>query len=509
MKRDYEHLTKLFAAMQQDCGASADADDAKALSRATLIWETAAAGDARKAPPGAVAGLRCAGDAADVGLSAAWATSGVTAAGAPADAEGADWIAAFGPNAAPAPLAADLVAAAPAAADVVMTDDLIRDGPGVGAGAGAGWRLRFKPVFDPLLAERVDYLGAAVFFRSAKISPGAVAALASGAAPAALLAERPDLRVAHLPYPAAIDAAAKGRAPRPPTRSRTTPELVSVVIPNRNSPELIAAVLEGVLGRTSSGGGFGIEVIVADNGGESDATRAVYEKWREDPRFRVDIHPAPFNFSAMVNRGAALARGDALLLLNNDIEVTEPDWLARMVETLAAPRVGVVGARLLFPDRTVQHMGVIVGHGGVAGHDRKGMAPNAEDPLGRTLFPHLREAVTAAAMLVRREVWESLGGFDETVFPVAFNDVDFCLRAGAAGWRAALDPRATLIHHEGVSRRGGLSMRRFLAHQRERAALRARHGTIGRVDRFESPWRDPDRLTPTFRMLDRVPEMRF
>ncbi|MEO0362744.1 MAG: glycosyltransferase family 2 protein, partial [Pseudomonadota bacterium] len=250
------------------------------------------------------------------------------------------------------------------------------------------------------------------------------------------------------------------------------------------------------------------ELIVIDNGSTDAETLAFYEALAGDERVRIDMRPAPFNFSAMVNRGAAMAKGEAILLLNNDVEAIEPKWLALMAETLARPRVGIVGAKLLFPDRTIQHAGVIVGHGGVAGHDMKGMAEDAEDPLGRMAVPHQRSAVTAACMLVRREVWEALGGFDEATFPVAFNDVDFCLRARAAGWRVALDPRAVLIHHEGKSRRG-FSLSGFLRHRRERGALRLRHGTVGMVDPFENPWRDHDDLKPNVRRPAGPLTMRF
>lgn len=136
------------------------------------------------------------------------------------------------------------------------------------------------------------------------------------------------------------------------------------------------------------------------------------------------------------------------------------------------------------------------------------MRDGAPDPLGRMTNPHERAAVTAACMLIRREVWEALSGFDETAFPVAFNDVDFCLRARRAGWRVALEPRAVLIHHEGASRRGPPSLSRFLAHRRERAALRARHGTRGMVDPFESPWRDHDDLTPNANRAVTAPKPR-
>ncbi|MEX2520995.1 MAG: glycosyltransferase, partial [Paracoccaceae bacterium] len=284
---------------------------------------------------------------------------------------------------------------------------------------------------------------------------------------------------------------------------------IAAVIPNRDSPALIRAAIAALRGEPEPPA-----IVIVDNGSEDAETLGFYETLEADPRIRVERRAAPFNFAAMVNRGVEIAREAfgpmaAYLLLNNDISTDAPGWLRPMAETLAARQVGIVGAKLLFPDRTIQHAGVIVGHGGVAGHELKGAAEASAGLLGRMAAPHQREAVTAAAMLIRAETWEALGGFDARAFPIAFNDVDFCLRAGAAGWRVALDPRAVLIHHEGVSRGGAFSFRRFFAHRKERANLRSRHHTIGRIDRFESPWRDPEALSPAFRMLKRLPSARF
>ncbi|WP_246209845.1 glycosyltransferase family 2 protein [Pikeienuella piscinae] len=410
----------------------------------------------------------------------------------------AGWSFALGPDDALAPGAGPLIEGAPDDVDVVIADDLTR---------GRADALRLKPCHDPLLLERIDYAGRAVFFRASALGAEARSALEGGAAPSGLI--RPDHRVAHLPYPAAILAPTDAAPAPPPLRSALGP--VAAIIPNRDSPRLIRAALQAVLDETEEPAPV---AVVIDNGSTDPETLTLYESIRANPRIRIEMNPAPFNFAAMVNRGAALARAEfsevaAFLLLNNDIEAPAPDWLRPMAETLAAPGVGVVGAKLLFADRTIQHAGVIVGHGGVAGHDLKSAPEDAPGLCGRMAAPHLREAVTAAAMLIRTEVWDTLGGFDASAFPVAFNDVDFCLRAGAAGWRVALEPRAALIHHEGVSRRRPFSLTRFVKHQRERTMLRFRHHTIGRIDRFESPWRDPERLTPVFRMLKNLPPMRF
>lgn len=380
-------------------------------------------------------------------------------------------------------------------ADVIIADDLSRSGDDT--------CLRFKPAYDPLLLERFDYAGGAVFFREAVLDADARSAITSGAAPATFI--RPGMRVGHLPYPAMILPAPVADMPAPTNRTPIGP--ITAIIPNRNSPDMIPLAVEAVLAEEET------TLIIIDNGSDDRETLAYYDSLATNSRVLVNIHPAPFNFAAMVNRGAALARREfgepaAFLLLNNDIEAPAPGWLRLMAETLAAPEVGIAGAKLLFPDRSIQHAGVIIGHGGVAGHELKGATEDIHAG-GRMGVPHFREAVTAAAMLIRTELWDELGGFDYRAFAVAFNDVDFCLRADAAGWRVALDPRAVLIHHEGVSRRRPFALRRFLAHQRERTMLRLRHHTIGRIDRFESPWRDPENLIPTFRMLKKLPGVRF
>ncbi len=396
-----------------------------------------------------------------------------------------------------APGAARLLASAPPEAEAMIVDDA----------GGEDGAPRFRPCFDPLLLERIEYVGRAVFFRERALGPEGAAALAAGARPASLLQR--GMRVAHLPYPAVIFGPGQEKPlSEPPMRAPVGP--VAAIIPNRNSPALLRAALAALDGEPEPPA-----LVIVDNGSDDAETLALYAALSGRRRTIVERRPAPFNFAAMVNRGATLALAAwpeiaALLLLNNDISAPSPGWLRPLEETLAAPGIGIVGAKLLFPDRTIQHAGVIIGHGGVAGHELKGASEDAPGLCGRMAAPHLREAVTAAAMLVRRESWEAVGGFDARAFPVAFNDVDFCLRAGAAGWGTALDPRAALIHHEGASRRRAFSLAYFLARQRERAMLRLRHGTLWRRDRFESPWRDLSRLDEfVFRERRSLPPIRF
>jgi GT2 family glycosyltransferase len=159
-----------------------------------------------------------------------------------------------------------------------------------------------------------------------------------------------------------------------------------------------------------------------------------------------------FNFSRLINRGAAAAKGEVLAFLNNDIEVIERDWLREMVSHAVRPGVGAVGARLWYPNGTLQHGGVVVGLGGVAGHAFTGVPRGHPGYFNRAWLQQNCSAVTGACMVLRREVFEEAGGFDEVNLAISFNDIDFCLRLGTAGFRNVWTPYASLVHHESASR---------------------------------------------------------
>jgi GT2 family glycosyltransferase len=163
-------------------------------------------------------------------------------------------------------------------------------------------------------------------------------------------------------------------------------------------------------------------------------------------------HPKPFNYSEINNFGRRHARGEFLLLLNNDTEVMSTGWVEAMLEHAQRPEVGIVGTKLLYPDKTIQHGGVVIGLGGVAGHAHA--MRYADDPgyFGRAQLMQNLSAVTFACAMIRRDVYDRLGGLDETNLAVAFNDIDFCLRAREEGYLIVYTPYATLIHHESKSR---------------------------------------------------------
>ncbi|AWN49880.1 glycosyl transferase [Methylobacterium terrae] len=225
--------------------------------------------------------------------------------------------------------------------------------------------------------------------------------------------------------------------------------LVSIVIPTRDRPDLLRVAVRGVLHDTAYPA---LELVIVDNGSTDPAVADLYAEWESDPRVRRLDRPGPFNFSRLVNDGAAASRGAVLVLLNNDVEVLHPDWLAAMVRQALRPEVGAVGAKLLFGNGRIQHAGVVVGLGGRAGHILRNRPADAPGHLGRLTVAHEVAGVTAACLAVAREKFEAVGGLDAEAFPVDFNDIDLCLRLGARGWKAVWTPRAVLAHHESVSR---------------------------------------------------------
>jgi GT2 family glycosyltransferase len=287
---------------------------------------------------------------------------------------------------------------------------------------------------------------------------------------------------------------------------RPTWPLVSVVIPSRDALSLISRVLEGLTAVTDYPA---LEIIVIDNGSKDPAVLALYERYRKRAAsFQARVATEPFNFSRSVNRGIAAARGDHILLLNNDIEILEPNWLKEMVSCLDFPDAGIVGAKLLYPNRTIQHVGVIVGLGGLAGHWYNRREEDFPGPMGRLRVRQSLSAVTGACMLISRACIERIGTLDESVFGIAYNDVDFCLRAVKDGFRVIWTPFAVLIHHESASRGSDETPQNIDRFRRDQQSLRDRHQTDGFEDPAFSPWCTKDRADPAPLLLDRLPNPR-
>ncbi len=223
------------------------------------------------------------------------------------------------------------------------------------------------------------------------------------------------------------------------------PGLVSIVLPTRDSPRLLDRCLLSLFERTAYPD---FEVVVLDNG-EDPTARAVMAKWaqREPRRFRAIRNDAPFNHSALVNAGATASAGEYLVLLNDDTEVIAPDWLEELARQAQRPAIGAVGAQLLYRDDRVQHAGIVVGIMGGAGHVERHTPTHHPGYFGRVNTTHNVLAVTGACLMCRRDLFESVGGFDEA-FDSAYNDVDFCLRLHRLGLRNVYVPQARLYHLE-------------------------------------------------------------
>lgn len=223
--------------------------------------------------------------------------------------------------------------------------------------------------------------------------------------------------------------------------------LVSLVIPSRNGLKLLSRCVDTILAKTDYPN---FEVVIVDNGSDDPATLAYLQKIAAD-NVVVLRYDTPFNYSAINNYGVRHARGEIVGLLNNDLEIIHADWLREMVSQAVRPEIGCVGAMLYYPNETIQHAGVIVGLGGVAGHGFRDLPRGTEGKFNRARLVQNYSSVTAACLLVRRALFEKVGGLDETL-AVAFNDIDFCLKVQAAGFRNLWTPFAECYHHESASR---------------------------------------------------------
>jgi len=234
---------------------------------------------------------------------------------------------------------------------------------------------------------------------------------------------------------------------------------VSIIIPNRDHAALIRHCLRGLLLQTDYDD---FEVIVVDTGSTDPATWAVYKQFHEDARFRFVIYyEKPFNFSRVCNVGAAQSTGRYLLFLNNDTQIIESLWLHKMVQWFAWPRVGVVGARLLYPDGTLQHAGVTVGLWGLAGHAQARMTVDHMSVLGSDAWTRQLLAVTGACLMIPHAVLEEVGGWDED-YQLNFSDVQLCLDVHARGYQVIYAADAQLIHHEAQTHQRSVPRADFL-----------------------------------------------
>jgi GT2 family glycosyltransferase len=236
------------------------------------------------------------------------------------------------------------------------------------------------------------------------------------------------------------------------TRIRRQPKskpLVSLIIPTRDRKSVLETAIRSIHERTTYPN---YEIIIADNDSSEPATLEYLAGLKRAGVARIVPAPGPFNFSRINNIAAAEARGEILGFVNNDVEVRNGDWLDELTGYFATPDIGATGAKLYYPDGRIQHAGVVTGIGGVAGHLFKYFQGDAHGPFCQLRLPRETTCVTAACLLVRRELFRKVGGFDEKNLAVAFNDIDLCLKLRRLGARIVWTPFAELTHFESVSR---------------------------------------------------------
>lgn len=224
--------------------------------------------------------------------------------------------------------------------------------------------------------------------------------------------------------------------------------LVSIIIPNKDEAASLQKCLRSIAEKSTY---ENYEIIVVENNSTKPETFELYEKLKLEEKIRIVYWKKPFNYSAINNFGVGEARGEYLLLLNNDVEIITPGWIEEMLMFAQRPDVGAVGAKLYYPDDTVQHAGIIMGLGGVAGHSHKNAPRDDVGYFYRLTIAQNLSGVTGACLMTKRSVWEQVGGLNEAI-AVAFNDVDFCLRIRAAGYLIVFTPYAELYHYESKSR---------------------------------------------------------
>lgn len=263
------------------------------------------------------------------------------------------------------------------------------------------------------------------------------------------------------------------------------PPLVSVIIPTRDHGDLLRCCLTSLAEHAE--GNPPTEIIVIDNGSSEHETLAYLADLEQHNNVRLLRRPGPFNYSSLNNEAVSMAKGELIALMNNDVEATHGGWLATMAAHALRPEVGAVGAKLLFEDGTIQHAGILLGIGGVAGHAHKYLDADAEGYQLRLQFAHNVSAVTAATLVMRRSLFMEVGGFDAETFAVNYNDVDLCLRLLMAGYRNLFCPDAVLVHHESKSRGAPTEQAAFHQWQRERQAMLNRWGDLLNADPNYSP----------------------
>jgi len=258
---------------------------------------------------------------------------------------------------------------------------------------------------------------------------------------------------------------------------------VDLIIPTRDGLNVLKPCIDSILAKTDYPN---YKIIIADNGSELAETHNYFAEIQRDKRVSIVEYPGEFNYSAINNFAASKGHSDYIALVNNDIEVIGGDWLTQMMVWAIQDEVGVVGAKLLFGNGKVQHAGVTIGMGNAAGHIHRLEDGDAPGYQMRCLATQNMMAVTAACLVTPRSLFEQLGGLDEIAFKVAYNDIDYCLRAESRGHQVIWTPESILYHHESVSRGDDMSDQHIERYFGELEVFQSRWKSKGFVDKYYS-----------------------
>jgi glycosyltransferase involved in cell wall biosynthesis len=265
---------------------------------------------------------------------------------------------------------------------------------------------------------------------------------------------------------------------------RTPAPSVTIIIPTRNGLHYLRQTVNSIISHTKYNN---YDIIIVDNDSNEDETLQYLNEIKNNQKVKVLTIRTEFNFALLNNRAAASTNSDYLVFLNNDITVINDDWLSELVSQCSQQDVGAVGAKLYYPNNHVQHAGVILGVYGVAGHSHRHKARNDVGYFGRLKLAQDVSAVTAACLLVKRQVFEKIKGFDEKELKVGYNDVDLCLKIRKAGYRIIFTPFAELYHHESATRGEDNSLDKKKRNFIERNLMLKRWGDQLTNDPFYNP----------------------
>ena len=230
-----------------------------------------------------------------------------------------------------------------------------------------------------------------------------------------------------------------------------------------------------------------IELIIVDHESTQRRVQKLLVKLSKDNNTKIITYKGTFNFAAMINRGVEISTGQILVLLNNDIEIVDSDWLTELSAQVSRPEIGIVGPLLTFKDDTIQHAGIHPGLEGLMGHGHKHLPKDHPGYFGRLRVAHNVAAVTGACLAIKKKTWDELGGLDEKNLAVAYNDVDLCLRARKAGLRVLFTPHTHLIHHESATRGVDEELNRNPRLEKELQTMKKRWGNFLKVDPAYNP----------------------